>query len=174
MVKKDITMLRRVYDVLLVFTAINGIILSLIYLEVFAVIPIIALLILIPYLIRRRYVEFEYILTNDQLDFDKIYGKRYRKHLYTVNVREIELMAPMIIDFKDEFFNVRPQRNIDLSTNSHAPGRWFIAFSNHKDGKVCVVFEPTVKMAKNIYSFNSKKVLGMDYVDRALENGEML
>ncbi|MBP5426680.1 MAG: hypothetical protein J6Y29_02100 [Clostridiales bacterium] len=38
----------------------------------------------IYYIIVYRYIEFEYILVNDELDIDKIMGKRKRKKLVTI------------------------------------------------------------------------------------------
>jgi len=45
------------------------------------------------WLIQRFDIEYEYILTNDELDVDKIIGKSKRKKLLTVSVKEFEIMA---------------------------------------------------------------------------------
>ncbi len=174
MIKKDITPMRWFFDILLVFTSVNVVILSLIYLAFFAVIPILLVIIFVPMILRGRYVEFEYVLTNDQLDFDKIVGKRKRKQLYSLDVRTIELMAPMTVDFKDDFYAAKSNKTVDMASNARAPGRWFIVFNDHKDGKVTVVFEPTVKMVRNIHLFAPRKIKGMEYLDEALESGDML
>ena len=174
MIKKDITPGRWFFDILLVFTSVNIVILSLIYLAVFAVIPILAVIIFVPMILRGRTVEYEYVLTNDQLDFDKITGKRRRKQLYSLDVRNIELMAPMTVDFKDDFYAVKANKTVDLASNARAPGRWFVVFNDHKDGKVTVVFEPTVKMVRNIHLFAPRKIRGMEYLEEALESGDML
>lgn len=174
MIKKDITLGRWLFDILLIFTSVNVVILSLMYLAFFAFIPILVVLILVPFLVRGRHVEYEYVLTNDQLDFDKITGKRRRKQLYSVDVRNIELMAPMTVDFKEDFFAAGSNKNVDLASNPRAPGRWFVVFNDHKDGRVTVVFEPTVNMVKNMYIFAPRKIKGMEYLEEALESGDML
>ncbi|MBR5869089.1 MAG: hypothetical protein IKZ21_06545 [Clostridia bacterium] len=174
MVRKDITLGRWLFDILLIFTSVFFTGLSLIYLGFFSVIPVLAIVILVPRLVAGRYVEFEYVLTNDQLDFDRIKGRKWRKQLYTLNVKNIEVMAPMTVDFKDTFFKVKYNKTVDMASNSRAPGRWFVVFNDHKDGKVCIIFEPTVKMVRNIHRFAPRKVEGMEYLEEALANGEML
>ena len=174
MIKRDITASRWIFDILLVFTSINVVILSLMYLAFFAFIPILIVIILVPYLLRGRNVEYEYVLTNDQLDFDKIIGRRRRKQLYSLDVRNIELLAPMTVAYKEDFFAAKSNKTVDLASNARAPGRWFVVFNDHKDGKVTVVFEPTVNMVKNISIFIPRRIKGMEYLEEALESGDML
>ncbi|MCL2030817.1 MAG: hypothetical protein FWG93_04665, partial [Oscillospiraceae bacterium] len=56
---------------------------------------------------RRLNVEYEYIFTNGDIDFDIIYGRTRRKRLLSANCREFELMAPV----KEEY-----RRGIDPQT----------------------------------------------------------
>jgi len=174
LIKKDISPLRWFFDILVIFTSLIIIIASLLFLEVMAVIPVVLLLIVVPWIIGGRWVEYEYVLTNDQLDFDKITAKRRRKNLFSLDVKTMEFMAPMTVDYKQQFFDAKANKTVDLASNPRAPGRWFIVFNSPRLGKVTVVFEPTVKMVRNIYRFAPRKVLGMDYLDEALENGDML
>jgi len=174
LIKKDISPRRWVFDILVLFTSLNAVIASLIYLEVLAVIPVVLLLIVVPWIIGGRWVEYEYVLTNDQLDFDKITAKRRRKNLFSLDVKSMEFMAPMTEDFKQKFFDAKSNKTVDLASNPRAPGRWYIVFNAPREGKVTVVFEPTVKMVRNIYRFAPRKVLGLDYLDEALEKGDML
>ena len=44
-------------------------------------------------LIRGRSIEYEYILTNNELDIDKIIAQRGRKRLCSINFKEIEQCA---------------------------------------------------------------------------------
>lgn len=45
------------------------------------------------YLIRSRNIEFEYSLTNSDLDVDKIIDQKRRKHLLSVDCKSFEIMA---------------------------------------------------------------------------------
>ena len=60
------------------------------------------LLILVPilfivadvFLFRRMDVEYEYIYINGDLDIDKVMHKERRKHMLSVNVKDVEMLAP--------------------------------------------------------------------------------
>ena len=59
------------------------------------VFPLQALTVYIAYrVIVKKNVEFEYCLTNDELDIDTIINKQKRKRIAAVNVKEIISMAP--------------------------------------------------------------------------------
>ena len=45
------------------------------------------------FLITSRSIEFEYIVTNGELDVDKVIGKRKRKRLISVKAKESELIT---------------------------------------------------------------------------------
>ena len=45
------------------------------------------------WLIQGTFIEYEYIVTNDDLDIDKIIGKRKRKRLITVSLRSVKEIA---------------------------------------------------------------------------------
>lgn len=174
MVKKEITVKRRMLDVLIVLTGLNLAFLSLRYLDIFAVVPVVAVIYFVPFLVKMRTVEFEYVLTNDQLDIDQITAKSRRKHLFTLDVRQIELLAPMIEDFKDEFYKGEFKKTIDCGTHPRAPGRWFIVFHDDREGRVRLIFEPNGKMVKNIALFSPRKVVGLAYLEEAQKAGDML
>lgn len=47
------------------------------------------------YLVSNMDVEYEYIITNDEMDIDKIIGRRKRKRLITIDLRSAEDFAPL-------------------------------------------------------------------------------
>lgn len=57
-------------------------------------------------LISGRKVEFEYIVTNSDMDVDKIVAKRKRTRILSLNAKEIEVMAPV----NDPDFQREPSR----------------------------------------------------------------
>lgn len=99
-------------------------------------------------LISGRRVEFEYIVTNGDLDIDKIVAKRKRTRLYSVNAKEIEIMAPADDpEFLREQQNINITERTDVSSGNPQARRYFAVFV--KEGKrILVIFEPTRKMLK--------------------------
>ena len=56
-------------------------------------------------LIKNSSIEYEYILTNNELDIDKIIAKSARKRMLTVNFREIEICANILDESKRNEYN---------------------------------------------------------------------
>ncbi len=97
-------------------------------------------------IITRRRVEFEYIVTNNEMDVDKIVAKRKRSRLFTLNAKEIEVMAPLNDpDFLRDQQNVNIAERLDISSGNPEARRYFAVFM--KDTKrTLIIFEPTRKM----------------------------
>lgn len=101
-------------------------------------------------------LEFEYILTNDELDVDKIISRERRKHMLTVKVTDFEILAP----YKDEYLD--PYRNtleytIDVSSHKKSPNRWFAVWAN-EGKKTMLIFEPPEKMRAGIAVYIPRRV----------------
>lgn len=94
-------------------------------------------------------VEFEYILTNDELDVDKITARERRKQLLSVNVRSFEVFAPVRDEYKREFEDSTVAKRIDASSSPKSTKRWFAVF---RDGekRTLLIFEPGKKMRASI------------------------
>ncbi len=97
-------------------------------------------------LISRRRVEFEYIVTNGDMDVDKIVAKRKRTRLLSVNAKEIEVMAPIDDpNFQRDQQNINIMERLDVSSGDPQARRYFAVFM--KEGKrTLIIFEPTRKM----------------------------
>lgn len=97
-------------------------------------------------------VEFEYSVTNGDLDIDKIVSKRKRKKIIRMKLRDVEYFAP----FDDEHIKVAEDRSInkviDASGSLDAPGLYFAIYYNNSE-KVCLLFEPTDEMIKNFANY---------------------
>lgn len=86
-------------------------------------------------------IEYEYIVTNTELDIDKIIGKRKRKRMITVDLTHAEEFAPLNGDSPDCDVIVRASSGSD--TNIH----YLIA--EHSDyGKVKIIFNPNKKFTE--------------------------
>lgn len=127
-----------------------GILLQFIAAKFVYLIPIeIAIVIYCSYrIISSMNVEFEYFVTNGDLDIDKVVSKKRRKKLIRVKLRDVEYFAP----FEDEHIKVAEdstiKKIIDASSSLDAPRLHFAVYYNNSE-KVCLLFEPTDEMIEN-------------------------
>ncbi len=105
------------------------------------------------FLITNRNVEFEYIVTNGELDVDKITARRKRKRLLSVPAKEIELIAPISDHSADTVTNI-----IDASRNvSNDESLCYLIAV--KDGvRTKLIFNPSEKMIKIFKKFRPQAV----------------
>lgn len=90
-------------------------------------------------------VEYEYILTNGDIDIDKIIAKRKRKRVLSFSTKEFEIVAP----YKqgENYTNV-----LDLGTRNYE-NAYYAVFS--KDGqKKTLVFNPPQKMIEAMKTYS--------------------
>lgn len=106
-------------------------------------------------LIRNFSVEYEYILTNSDLDVDKIIAQSRRKRLTTVDLKGIELMAPVNEDSRREYDNPA-YKKINASSGDTA-STYFIRFPA-KDGMTVLFFNPDDRIVKGARQFAPSKV----------------
>lgn len=89
-------------------------------------------------------VEYEYIVTNNDLDIDKITGKRKRKRLITVKLNTIR-------DWGE--YTGREQVNVDatvMASDATGYGAWYMVAEHEKHGTVLVIFTPVNETLMNI------------------------
>jgi len=102
-------------------------------------------------------VEYEYALTNGELDIDIIYNKARRKRQISVNVKEFEIMAH-IDDKAHEHTFTTAQVTRDFSSGTPGNDTYrFLTIINGK--KTIVIFDPNEKMLKAISSVISRRKL---------------
>ena len=105
-------------------------------------------------------IEFEYIVTNGDLDIDEIIARRKRKRVFSCKAKEIELMAKV---GSDEWRDARKQTSrklLDCSQIIDATGNWFI-LSEYKGQRMIVVFAPDERMLRSMRRFNPSKIRSM-------------
>jgi len=71
-------------------------------------------------LVRRLDLEFEYIVTNGEMDVDKIMGRRSRKRLFTIDCRAFDILAPYKEDYRNEIESRTITNRIDVSSHPQA------------------------------------------------------
>jgi len=108
-------------------------------------------------LLTSRNVEYEYIVTNGDLDIDKIISRRKRKRIFSANCKEFEIVAPVKSDsYKRSAQDVK--NKIDASSSIDSEDAWFVLL-NYKGEKTVVIFEPDERMLKNFKIYIPRKVL---------------
>ncbi len=109
-------------------------------------------------LIRRKTVEFEYILTNNELDIDKIMAKSSRKHQITIDFKTIEVCAP--VNDPDHSYEYNNTENIIKTLDCTGDGKTDIYFidTNDGNGRVRVLFQPPLRLIESAKKFNMRKV----------------
>lgn len=88
--------------------------------------------------------EYEYILTNNEMDIDKIIGKRKRKRMITVDISQAEDFAPY-----------PPENEISADATVHAytgsdVDAYYLLVNHSGYGKVKLIFNPNKKMREAI------------------------
>ena len=104
--------------------------------------------------IKRTSVEYEYILTNNELDIDKILAKSNRKRLITINFGDIEICAPVTHDSFKSTQNIA--KTLDC-TGTGSGQIYFIDLATEK-GKTRVLIEPPVSYIENARRYNPSKI----------------
>lgn len=90
-------------------------------------------------------VEFEYSVTNGELDIDKIVARRKRTRLVSVHSRTFEYFAPLTDEHKNAYNDSGITKRLDLTGNRGAD-RVYFAIYYKNNGRICLSFEPTEKM----------------------------
>jgi len=108
------------------------------------------------WVITSRNIEYEYIVTNGDLDIDIIISKRKRKRIFSASCKDFDIVSPVKSSRFDQ--SVQGIKNrIDASSSIDSPDAYFITL-NYKGEKTLVIFEPTEKMLNNFRLYIPRKV----------------
>lgn len=108
------------------------------------------------YLVSLRNIEFEYAVTNGDIDIDMIVNQRKRKRVLSANCKDFEVVAPITsLQYTKEIRETKNVRNYaSLSPSSEL---WFI-YWRHDKGPQVILFEPTRQMVDSFRMQNPRKV----------------
>jgi hypothetical protein len=109
-------------------------------------------------LFRRLNLEFEYIVTNGEMDVDKIMGRRSRKRMFTVDCRNFDILAPVKPEYRNEYESRSITSKIDVSGHADAPGRWFAVYNSKDGARTLLIFEPNEKMLEAFKRYIRSKI----------------
>jgi hypothetical protein len=108
------------------------------------------------YLLTGMNREYEYIVTNGDLDIDMIISRRKRKRVFSGKAKDFELMADMNSDDYRDAAKGR-FKLLDCSQAINAKGNWFI-ITEYKGQRTMVIINPDERMLKTLKRFNPSKI----------------
>jgi len=106
------------------------------------------------YLIRRKDIEYEYTLTNNVLDIDRIFAKKTRRRITSIDIAKVDYIRLV----EDRDYEKNPEV-IDhyLCECRESKNNYVMMLA--RDGKVHrVFFTPNDKMKKNLRQLNPSRV----------------
>lgn len=122
---------------------------------------LIALVWYLAYLvISTRNIEYEYILTNGDIDVDRIMSRRGRKRIASFDFANAEICANIEdSEHNHAYKNVNSDRKIIDATGDKSRGNIYFADYFEEGGeKKRLLFQPTSKMIEEIRKFNPRNV----------------
>lgn len=108
-------------------------------------------------LIKSRNIEYEYIVTNGDLDIDKIVARGRRKRIFSASCKDFDIVAKV----KSSEYNHNVQSitsKITAVSSMQSEDAYFIVL-NYKGTKTAVFFEPDARMLNNFKTFIPRKVM---------------
>ena len=96
------------------------------------------------WLLQGTFIEYEYIVTNDDLDIDKIIGKRKRKRLVTLSLREAKELGEYVSG---------TEINADVAVMAHdetGTDMYCFVCGSKEYGSIAVVFNPDKRTLYNM------------------------
>lgn len=115
---------------------------------VYGVYSLIILVLLILYggvwLVSNMNVEYEYIITNNEMDIDKIIGRRKRKRMITLDLSAAEDFAP----YSSEI-DINADATVHATSGGEKNAHYLVA-QHGSYGKVMLIFNPNEKTREAI------------------------
>ncbi|MDP4093001.1 MAG: DUF6106 family protein [Bacillota bacterium] len=162
-IEKIVARNKTILDLLIVFGLLIG---SLLVIYLFIAISVITFL--IPFavigliyvdylLITKRNIEFEYIVTNGDLDIDMIISRKKRKRIFSANCKDFEFVASCSSDYYTPEIK-KISKTLHAEGSMLSPSLYFILL-NYKGIKTVVYFEPDERILNSLKTYAHKKIL---------------
>lgn len=127
------------------------------FLQAFAPLLVVGIGYLAYMFIRNRNIEYEYIVTNGDLDIDMIIAQRKRKRVFSGNCKDFELVAKMTSgQYNNSYDNIK--KRINAVTTMDSQDVYFLVTTKDGGEKVLVFFEPHSKMVESFKKYIPRKV----------------
>lgn len=99
-------------------------------------------------------VEFEYLYVDKELQIDRILARSNRKRMETLDLNELEILAPVRSHELDRYRN-QNYKKADYSSGEEVnEQKKYMLIVNDKQ----IIFEPTEELVKTIHMFAPRKV----------------
>ena len=106
------------------------------------------------YLLTSQNKEFEYCVTNGDIDIDCIIARRRRKRLVSVSGRKLETLLP----YDGTKATAGYQRVVMAAPSLREQGLWSFTYRSKKNGHTLVVFQPDKRVLSALYGGAGKPV----------------
>ena len=103
----------------------------------------------------RADIEYEYTLTDKEIDIDIIYAKQRRKNVTSVDLTKLEIMAPADSSRLDGYKGRNYSKEDYSSRNTENKKNIYVMYC---DGSRQITFEPDERLYKAIYNVAPHKV----------------
>ena len=150
----------------IIVAALVLLVLSAMFLAMYIIVAVVGILYGAWWLIGTQSVEYEYCVTNGDIDVDKIIARRKRVRLVSVAGRKIRALAP--------YDPAKPlgkfQRTVLVGPSLKEEGLWYFTYHSKKNGDTLVVFMPDDRVLGAFYD-GLPKLVQMDTARAAREAG---
>ena len=110
------------------------------------------------FLFSRFSKEYEYILTNNELDIDIIYNRARRKRVVTLDIKKIDVMASIKDDMRQADINKKTEKIINASENTNKANTYAIVTTTSTMGACKVLITPSETFLNDLYRQAPNKV----------------
>ncbi|MCX7615506.1 MAG: hypothetical protein N2Z65_07105 [Clostridiales bacterium] len=111
--------------------------------------------------IKGSYIEFEYILNEDEFLVDKIISKKKRKSFIKINNSAIEIIAPAKEEYLKKYNTDEITLQKDVLSDKKAFIKYFMIYTDEQKGERAVLFfEPDGLMLKGMKNKFESKFVG--------------
>ena len=108
------------------------------------------------FLITSKNIEYEYIVTNDELDVDKITNQKKRQRVFSNSCRDFEIVAKVNSEkYVSEYEKI--ENKLNFTSVLGGEDVYFIVL-NYKGARTVVFFEPNERMMNAFKTYIPRKV----------------
>lgn len=114
-------------------------------------------------LITMQNVEYEYILTNSELDIDKIMSKKGRKPIVSIDFKNVTVCASTDDnEHNSDYKNIKADKVYDVVGDTTRGGIYFADCLGDNGERIRVLFQPTSKMISSAKKYNPRNIFLME------------
>lgn len=114
-------------------------------------------------LISMQNIEYEYILTNSELDIDKIMSKKGRKHIISLDFKTVAVCAAIEDGtHNSDYKSIKADKLINVVGDESRGDVYFADFTDETGVRTRVLFQPTAKMIDAAKRYNPRNIFTVD------------